>query len=160
MNSTTVRKVNQKIVKIQGNKVLTSYNRTTYKPSSDILKERNVTKIREKINGGYITKTRENVRYKEKSNSNINFKVLIKYFLMFSIVISLSLYKVMIGYSVSQLQYQKSVLSKELNDKKLTLQSMEEKYMSLFDIKKVQDRSIERGFIYNDKIEYLKKFER
>lgn len=161
MNSTTVRINNRRVIKVQGNKVLPSYNKKSYSSSTEILKNRNISNVRERINTGTQVKTRtrvrENVNTKEKVESNFNVKVLMKYFLIFMIITSLSLYKVMLGYNVSQLQQQKSILTKELNDKKLTLKRMEERYMSLFDIKKVQERSLERGFVYNDKIEYLKK---
>ena len=64
--------------------------------------------------------------------------------------------KMWMTYEVSNLGEQKARADRRLNEIKLEVETLENTYISNFDLKQVEKKSKELGFVHNDTIEYVK----
>lgn len=64
--------------------------------------------------------------------------------------------QMMVTYSVSNLIVKKKILEENVKKIKAEVDTLESTFISKFDLKNVEKKSIEMGFINNDKVEYIK----
>lgn len=64
--------------------------------------------------------------------------------------------KMWMTYEVSDLIQKKDKVDKKLSEIKLEVETLENTYMSNFDLKQVEKKSKELGFVHNNDIEYVK----
>ena len=64
--------------------------------------------------------------------------------------------KMWMTYEVSDLIQKKDKVDKKLSEIKLEVETLENTYISNFDLKQVEKKSKELGFVHNNDIEYVK----
>ena len=77
-------------------------------------------------------------------------------FFMICILLVLMIFQMWLSYGVSKSGDEKRKLDENLKELKLEVEGLENKYISNFDLKQVENMSRDMGFVPNDNIEYVK----
>ncbi|RRD41089.1 hypothetical protein EII29_01170 [Leptotrichia sp. OH3620_COT-345] len=72
------------------------------------------------------------------------------------LLVSTMMIKMWMTYNVSNLGIEKTNIENKLNELKKEVETLENTYISNFDLKKVEEKSKQLGFIPNDDIKYVK----
>ena len=100
-------------------------------------------------------KVRKNIK-KKKNIAGINGMKVISTVFYTTILLIATMTKMWMTYEVSNLGEKKAGVDKKINEIKLEVETLENTYISKFDLKQVEKKSKELGFIHNDTIEYVK----
>lgn len=87
---------------------------------------------------------------------NINMKIISKILMYSSIMLLAMLIQMKFTYDVSTLGMKRSNLEGNLTELKLEIERLEDNYISNFDLKQLESKLKDMGFVYNDRIKYIK----
>ena len=115
------------------------------------------TKINRKKQGIKKTKAYGNIQVKYgRKVKGANMKKVGTAFFMICILLVLMIFQMWLSYGVSKSGDEKRKLDENLKELKLEVEGLENKYISNFDLKQVENMSRDMGFVPNDNIEYVK----
>ena len=93
---------------------------------------------------------------KRKNIAGVNRMKVISTLFYIIMLLAATMTKMWMTYEVSNLGEQKARADRRLNEIKLEVETLENTYISNFDLKQVEKKSKELGFVHNDTIEYVK----
>lgn len=107
-------------------------------------------------NNNVMTPSKTMERIKNTQIVGVNKVVVNKALVYMGILLVVALGQMWMTYEVSNLGSEKSKIDKKVAELKLEVESLENMYISNFDLKQVEKKSKEMGFVHNDSYEYIK----
>lgn len=107
-------------------------------------------------NNNVMTPSKTMERIKNTQIVGVNKVVVNKALVYMGILLVVALGQMWMTYEVSNLGSEKSKIDKKVAELKLEVESLENMYISNFDLKQVEKKSKEMGFVHNDSLKYVK----